>query len=512
MVPLADFDPVTLEMIPILIKEIPSPQYLTDGPYQGGIRFDLEFLEDAKWDNGSEITAKDFLFTLKTIRNKEIESTAWRSFFEKIVDVKIDPENDKKFSVIFSEPYLLAREAIVTANLYPKYAYDPNNATDVLDLNGELMDTQIPLDSIFVKNFNGVKHSREEIVGAGPYKFIEWVTDQYVLLERKENYWGKNSSNPFLQAKPSSLIFKIIPDEVTALTLLRSGEIDVMGAVSSANFEASKTKETEQFNFATTQLIRYYYLMLNNEDEILSDVNVRKALAHSTNVEQMIVNFENGLGIKQKSLFHELKSYANPNIKGMDYDLDLARKYLEKAGWKDGDNDGVLEKEIDGEVKQLELDVSLSKSELGKNVSLMLKEGAEQVGFKINLVSKAGGQLRADVREGNYQIYTASVVQDPNNDDPYNRWHSEGPRNYTKFSNKNFDKLTEECRVTLDGQRLKELYQEMEQIVADDCPVIFLYSPKERFILSKNLEAKLSPKRPGYLANTFKTRAVFSEN
>jgi len=177
---------------------------------------------------------------------------------------------------------MLALEAIVTANLFPKHIYDPNNATDVLNIQGELINAGATLDSTFVKNFNGVVHSREIVQGAGPYKLTAWETDQYLTLERKENYWASNSSNPFLQARPEKMIFKIVPKEISALTLMESGELDVLPSVSAANFKdlKSNAEEAKKYNFHSPQLIRYYYLLVNNEDKILSDVKVRKALAY----------------------------------------------------------------------------------------------------------------------------------------------------------------------------------------------------------------------------------------
>ena len=66
--PLADLDPDDLELSPILIDKIPVEMAIDTGKYKGGVYFDITILPEAKWDNGSPITAEDYLFTLKAIR------------------------------------------------------------------------------------------------------------------------------------------------------------------------------------------------------------------------------------------------------------------------------------------------------------------------------------------------------------------------------------------------------------------------------------------------------------
>ena len=506
LVPIADFNPETLELEPILIKEIPEAVSLTDGEYKGGVRFDLEFLEEAKWDDGSEIDGDDLVFTLKTVKCKEIEASGWRAFFEKMVDIQVDLKNKKKVSVTFSEPYMLALESVVTVNLYPKHVYDPTGATDALGVDGNLIDSSASIDSSFVSNFNGVKHSRDVVQGAGPYKLTAWETDQYVILERKENYWAEGTSNPYLQASPSKMIFKVIPDETSALALLQDGEIDLLSSVTSANFEALKEDYADKFTFLNPQLIRFYYLALNNKDVLLADPKVRKALAHCTDVDQMIQTLENGYGNRQNSIFHSTKSYADRDLKGVPFNLKMAAKELEEAGWSDTDNDGIVDKSIAGKKEQLELDFLVSKSPLGRKVSMIMQQEAKKVGIKINLVTKTRGEIAEAMKSGNFHASPSAITSDPNDDDPFNKWHTNGPRNYVGYSNSELDMLIDKNRLEIDRAQRIIRYQQMQEIMAEDYPVIFLYSPQERMVVAKNLNATATPKRPGYLSNTFSSK------
>jgi len=310
------------------------------------------------------------------------------------------------------------------------------------------------------------------------------------------------------------LTFKIIPEEISALTLMESGELNVMTSVSSANFEDLKTKskETNKYNFHTPQLISYYYLLINNADPILADPKVREALAYLTDVDQMIANFENGNATHQVGHFHATKSYYNSSLKPIGFDIQKAKDLLSAAGWSDTDSDGILDKVINGKKEDLSLDILVSKAELGRKVSLMVQSEAKKIGVDIELVTKSGGEIRADLKSGNYQLNTAAVRQDANADDPFARWHSQGESNYANYKNAEVDALIDRLRMITTAEKRDRIYKEIQTKMFSDVPCVFLYSPKERIIVSNNITATVTPKRPGYLANTFSSAKVLSEN
>ena len=104
--PLADFDPNTLALSPVLIKNIPSAISIDTGMYKGGLLFNIEILEEAKWDNGSPITANDYAFTIKAINLPLTNAAKYRDWTQNFTDIAIDQSNPKKFSVIFAKDYI----------------------------------------------------------------------------------------------------------------------------------------------------------------------------------------------------------------------------------------------------------------------------------------------------------------------------------------------------------------------------------------------------------------------
>lgn len=106
-----------------------------------------------------------------------------------------------------------------------------------------------------------------------------------------------------------------------------------------------------------------------------------------------------------------------------------------------------------------------------------------------------------------YAIAPLVFNQDLNDDDFYNRWHSDSDapnrRNYFSYRDQEADQIIENIRISTNAAERKELYLQLQEIVEEDHPVIFLYSPMEKIVVNKNWKGSATVKRPGYLANTF---------
>ena len=511
---LADFDPETLELIPVMIKEVPTEVKITEGPHAGSIKFTMEYLPEAKWDDGKDITAADYVFSVKTAKNLKVKAAGYRSHLQFISDVIIDTNNPKKFDVIFSKDYLLAKETACTIETYPEHIYDPNGVTKSLsfaDVNSEEKLTVIlAKDSTltqWIDDMNGLKYGREIVNGCGPYKLTEWKTDEYIILDRKENYWGEGSTNPFLQAGPKRIIFDILPDETIAITQLREGNLDLVTEVTGATFTNAQ-KEENTYQYLTPQLMKYYMIAMNNDRPELSDKNVRTALSHLLDVDGVIQSIDYGNGTRTVGPIHPGKIYYNKNLKPLEYNPTKAKKILTEAGWKDTNSDGTIDKKINGNQTELELDMYVSEGKLGQQIALLMQEASETAGIKMNIIQKPFKQIEAEhLNKKDFDMTPMLVRQDLVLDDPYTRWHSDhtkmGGRNIYGFENEELDKITKEIQISEDANVRNKLYKRVQEILYDEQPVIFLYAPSERIIGSDKWNMKSTVRRPGYLANTF---------
>lgn len=516
---MADFDPVTYELIPILIKSIPEVEKVEEGPYAGGTKYTLEFKEEAKWDNGTPITGKDFLFSMKAIKHPGTNAATYRDYAKWVSDVVVDPTNERKVEIYFKEYYILAKELVVTLQVYPKYVYDPTNALDgvsLKELSGENAKAVLeanPKLKEFATEFNSVKFSRETVSNAGPYKLKDWVSNQSIILEKKENYWAAESDNPFLQAYPEKIVFHIIPDETSSITQVKEGNIDLVMNVSSASYEDLKENEVygSQFQFLTEELMKFYYIAINNSKPELADPDIRRALAKLNDNSKLIELLENGLGKPTVGIFNNKKPYYNKSLKPIELDIEGAKKIFMEEGWSDSNNDGSVDKVLNGKRVEMELDILITGSELSKNVALLLQENAKKAGVKINIITKKYVDIKRDnMKTRDYDLIPLLLSQDLALDDPYSKWHSENDdpskSNDVSYNSPEADALIDKIRSARDDDSRNKYYNELQEVMYRDQPVIFLYSPVDRIILSNNWEGKSTLKRPGYLGNTFKPK------
>jgi len=513
--PLADYDPQSLQLTPLLIDRIPAEMPIDTGKYKGGIYFDINISQQAKWDNGTPVTAADYAFTLKAINLPLTNAGKYREITQNIADIVTYPEDPKKLRVIFARDYINALETAVNTEIYPKYFYDSLGLLDKYTFGQFTAENEDILrqDSTivrFARAFNGVEFSSSRISGCGPYRFVSWQPNQTVVLEKKPQYWAAGSMVPSLMQGPEKMVFHIIPDEVTAVSQLKAGNIDVINEISAESYVAMQEDATmkDKFSFFHPSLIKQYYININNRDKILKDKNVRMALARLTDVDNILKNIENGMGIRATGPIHPLKKTYNEKVTAVAYDPEKAKPLLAESGWKDTDNDGILDKVIDGKKQALELEILISGQELGRKLSLMLQENARKAGIKINIKEKDFKLIRTEnLKPRNFQLVPSVLSQDIIAWDDLSRWHSENNTpdgsNDMSYSNSRVDDMIDRILTTKSDTARITLYKKIQEEIAGDQPVIFLYCPEEKIVISRKWAATASAKRPGYMANTF---------
>jgi peptide/nickel transport system substrate-binding protein len=190
-------DPKDYHLTPALVVARPTISEVKDGEWKGGIKLEYEIRPEAIWDNGTPVSASDYVFTLKSILNPDTKCTPLRPYYEWLADVQIDPSNPKKFTVFSKEKFFLIEEFAGTYVL-PEYVYDPEHIMakfKLTDLNTnekrEALKGNADIQK-FADQFNSEKFQREKggVVGCGPYEFVEWKTGQTITLQRKKNWWG----------------------------------------------------------------------------------------------------------------------------------------------------------------------------------------------------------------------------------------------------------------------------------------------------------------------------------
>lgn len=526
---LLHFNPETLELQPQLAKAPPTVREITEGPDAGGVAYTFEIHEAATWDDGRPITGHDLAFTLKAILNPKVSAAHFRAYLEFISRVEVAEENPKRFTVFANKKYILGEPAISNMTVLPAHKYDPEGrmapytVADLADQEkaAKLAESEPALQA-FATAFNSTEYSREKdfISGSGPYALERWETGQKIELSRKKDWWGDplQEEFPMLQALPDRLVFQIIPDQNAMLAALKDEQTDVTSQIDAEDFTDLKVNSmvTDRYELYTPPALVYYFIGLNNKSPKLADKRVRRALAHLLDVDELINTLYHGLATRTIGPFHPTKPYYHDELPPIPYDPARARALLAEAGWEDTDGDGVVDKTLQGVHTELELDFIISSSsKFANNQALLFQDKARRAGVKINIVPKEFTVLIDQVKKRDYEIYSSGWGQAPIPDDPKQLWHSDSDTpsggNRVSFHNEEADKLIEQIQVTLNKEKREALYLEFQELIYEEQPYIFLFSPQERIAISKRFDAAASARRPGFFVQDFVLRDVATQ-
>jgi len=510
--PMADFNPATLELEPVLLEDIPQPVVDSTGE-----TYTFRLDNKASWSDGRPVTANDVLFTLKLIANPFKNFGSVRSTLANITELDAPDPTAKNFTVVFNGSYHLDIEAFTNLPLLPAHVLDPNNemakySWDALIHYQDSLNTK--KDSIALVNLaNQVAFLEDDFtrhVGTGPYQVTEWIPNQRLTLTRLNNYWGEKSasSNIDLKAYPSQINYLILPEQSTALAALKDGQVNILPDVDEETIDMIKKDPilAKNFNIISSDVLQYYYIGMNNEGALLKDLAVRSALAHLVNVNQIIQSLMGGNAERVTSPVLHQKPYYVKDLQPVEYDPDKAASLLDEAGYQDRNNDGTRVKIIDGKPQKLSFSIMTTGKQLGKDVATLLKNEAQKVGIEIRIEVMDFPKMLERIKSGKYDLANLVVKQFPGLDDPYIGWNSANAygkgSNYSNVNDPEIDRITEAIRTTHSVNNRQQLYRDFQRRIVEIQPVIFLFSPKNNIVIKDGMTIVTSARRPGYFENT----------
>lgn len=510
---LMDFDPETIQMRPFLIKSLPEVKAMTHSGNIEGQAITFELLDEAVWDDGKPVTGHDYAFTIQALFNPKVPSDAITSFLEHIYDVQVDEDNPKRFTVLTRYKYILAEATLGNMMILPKHIYDPTGLMDgiaIPDLTdpdkAEALAKNNPKIDEFATQFTSPKYNREIVSGCGPYKFVEWVDKQKIVLAKKENWWGTQlaSQNSMLEAKPDTIIFMPIKDDNAVIAAIKDEAVDVVSSINSNLFNGLKEDKAvaEKYNFYTPETFNFFYTILNRKSPKLADKRVRRALAHLLEIDKLVEVVYGGYGTPIASPFPAEAPYYRKDLKPIQLDLKKAVALLDEAGWSDTDNDGVRDKEIDGEKMKLSLTYLSTGTLFSKNFAETMKNNGAKVGIEI-LTEEISFRsiLRERLPARDFDMAGMQGAADPlATMDPKQLWHTDSDTpagsNRSGFGTPETDALIDQIRVTLDNEKRYEMMGRLQEIIYEDQPWLMLFAPQERVVIHKRFKGEPSKVKP----------------
>lgn len=491
----------TYELIPVLAKSRPIIKEISDST----TTMEFELRAEAVWDDtGEPITGEDVAFSLKVMKAPGIQNSALRVYFDYIKDIQIDEKNPKKFTLT-CERYMIMESTLTDLMICPKHIYDPEGILDgytVSDFsNPETYKALMENEALkgYAEFFNAPDFQNNIVVGSGAYVLDSWEPSQKIVLRLKTNWWANKveNGNPWLKAIPKKLVYKTIPDMNTAVAALETEEIDVMYRIDPRKFTEELRKDSafiNTFHTGTPSQFIYSYMGMNKDNPKLADVNTRRALRLLMDVDNYSKTTFYGLSERVTTFIHpSTKIFINEDIQLQPFNIEAAKTLLTKAGWKDSNQDGILDKVIDGQTVDFKIEVLYpSVATTSEDGVLIFKDGCKKVGIEIVPISLDYRVFLEKMKARKFDMYFGLWQASPIESDPGQLWHTNaitnGGQNYTGFGNAESDKIIESIKKELDINKRAILYKELQQMIDDEATYIFLIAVKNRVAIHKRIK------------------------
>jgi peptide/nickel transport system substrate-binding protein len=395
------------------------------------------------WHDGREFTAHDVKFTYDRIMDPKT-NTVRRSSFELVKNVEVlDPY---MLRVTYKQPFSPGLESWGMGMI-------PKHLLENVDIN--------------TASFN------RRPVGTGPFRFVEWRSDEKIVLEANPRYF---EGTPGLDG----ILFRIIPEAALNEMEIMTREVDYSSLYP---FEFERMKRLPIFRVYSQPMHGYTYIGYNLKNPLFQDRKVRRALTYAIDREAIVKYVLYGLGMVATGPFPNGLWYWNPHVKAIPHDPRKARELLAEAGWSYTNSEGILERE--GKPFRFTL-ITSSGNDTRRDVAVLVQRQLREVGIDVTLEFYEWSAFLIDFidqRHFDACVLGWSLSVDP---DAYEIWDSsqiEKGFNFISYRNPEVDRLLVEGRKEYDQEKRKKIYWRIHELIAEDQPYTFLFVPLSLSIL-----------------------------
>lgn len=421
-----------------------------------------------KWHDGQPFTAEDVKFTYEAILDPKNASPR-ASSYESIKSLEaVDPLTVR---VVYGKLYAPAILEWSWMGIIPKHLLDDAALAREMDRR------HVPAAERAKFSIRSSEVNRRPI-GTGPFRFSEWLPDQYIHLTRNEDYW---------RAKPEyrDLYFRVLPDMLSMEVEFGAGALDMYEALP---HQAERYRHDQNYQVVVNKEGAYTYIGYNMRRWPFQDVRVRRALGMAIDVESLIKYALSGEGTRATGPFFGNTPFHDPDTKPLPYDPKAALELLAEAGFH-RNAAGLQEK--DGKPLAFTL-VTNAGNASRKAVMTVAQEAWRKIGvdckvqafewtvfleefaMKDNFDALVFGWVGADTSPDRYQIWHSSQA------DPYEL-------NLVGYKSAKADALMDQIRETYDEQAQVVMARQLHRLIADDQPYTFLYEPRQPKVLDKRI-------------------------
>ncbi len=427
---LIEIDPHTLEPKPKMAERWEISE--------DGLTYTFYLRKGIKFHDGKELTVRDVKFTFDTFKDPKTNAPN-QADAQNIKEVEIVDDYTIRFHLSKADCSFLL---VTGMGILPSHLFAG------IDVN--------------TAPFN-VKP-----VGSGPFKFQEWVPDDKIIVTAFEEYYR---GRPYLD----QIIYKIVPDNTVLTEQLFTGEVDV----TSIEYDrVARFKAVQHVNVYEYDALAYGYMGYNLKHEFFQDSKVREAISHAVDKKTIVDEVFLGFGTEANVPMASISWAFNPNIKTPAYDVELAKKLLMEAGFKDENRNGI----IDRNGRDFSFTLMTNKgNKQREKIAVIIQDRLKKVGIEVKVQYLEWPTFVDKVSSKNFDaiILGWSLGLDP---DASSIWHSEKAKdfNFISYHNSRVNEILDTALVVPECRKedRKAFYWKFQEEVARDNPYLFLYYAK----------------------------------
>jgi peptide/nickel transport system substrate-binding protein len=411
--------------------------------------WEFKLREGVKWHDGSPFTADDVLFTFERAPKVEASPSSFALYTKGKTLTKVD---DHTIHIKTERPHPLMPNDVATINIISKK-------------NGEGAKTE---------DYNSGKAA----IGTGPYKLVEWVPGDRLVIENNPDYWGDKAQFDKVVMKP----IKSGPARVAALL---AGDVEFIDLVPTADIAGLETDANVVLSSGVSN--RVIYLHLDHDRDAspfvtgtdgknpLKDLRVRKAISKAINRPAIVEKVMENVAIPAGQLLPEGFFGVSENLPPETYDPAAAKQLLADAGWGGGFgltihgpndryiNDAKIAQAIGQMLTRVGIDTTVETMPKSVYFRRASRGGPDKTPeFSFILVGWGSGT-------GEASSPLKSLLHTYNKDRGY------GAANRGRYSNPEVDKLVEDALATVDDAAREKMLQKATELAIGDLGIIPLH-------------------------------------
>ncbi|GEN85133.1 ABC transporter substrate-binding protein [Sporosarcina luteola] len=309
-------------------------------------------------------------------------------------------------------------------------------------------------------------------VGTGPFKFVDWKTNDSITIEKFDDYWQEGLP------KLNKVVFRSIPDNSARLNALIAGEIDLADGINPS--DAGKIEENGDLQLIKRPSMNVGYLGLTVTREPFDKKEVRQAMNHAIDKETIINSFFEGQADSAKNPMPPSISGYNDDIEEYDYNPEKAKELLAKAGYPDG-----------FEMELWAMPVPRPYMPDGAKVAEVIQSNLADIGVKAKIVTYEWGTYLDKASKGEADAFMLGWTGDNGDADNflYALLDEDNipSNNYTYFKNAKMHDLFIEAQTEVDEDKRIELYKEAQEIIHEEAPWVPLAHSTPLLAAAKDL-------------------------